>query len=217
MARLFDDASTEYLYINTGILTAVPISIGCWFNFDADVTGCLVFLGDKDINNRYFNILAYNAAGGHIIRAITRQDTAVHYADSGSAFTLNTWRHALAVFAAVDDRRVYLDGGSKGTNAGSATPSGVDKFAVGVQAAPSADYYMSGHIGEVVIWDGVVTDDEAAVLGKGYSPRLVQPQNIVGYWSLIRDLNDEFGGYNLTASGTIVSAHPRVIVPCGAL
>jgi len=219
MARLFDDALSEYLYINSGILTAAPISMSCWFRTDADVTVCPMFLGDKDVNSEYFLILAYDVAGGNIVRCVSRNSAGgtIGYADSTTTITQGTWHHLLAVFAATNDRRVYLDGGGKGTDATTVVPAGVDRFAVGTQAQSSMSYYMSGDIAEAALWNTALTDDDATVLAEGVSPLAVKHQNLAGYWPLIRGLIDRTYGYTLTASGTSVSSHPRIIVPANPM
>lgn len=214
MARLFNDAANDFLYINNGILTAAPISVSGWARTDADVTVCPFYLGDKDTNNEYFCLIAYDVAGGNIIRALTRSVAGgVTFADSSTTITQGTWFHFLAVFAAANDRRVYLNGGGKGTDNGNVTPAGVDRFAIGVFAQPSIGYYMSGDIAEVAIWNTALTDDDALVLAEGISPLLVKSQSLVGYWPLIRGLNDRINGYTLTASGTAVSPSPRILTP----
>ena len=72
---------------------------------------------------------------------------------------------------------------------------------------------MSGSIAEPAVWNVVLTDAEVAILGAGFSPLFVRPQNLVFYPDLIRGLNDKVGGLTLTANGTVVSAHPPIIYP----
>ncbi|GAI74590.1 unnamed protein product, partial [marine sediment metagenome] len=104
-------------------------------------------------------------------------------------------------------------GGNKGTDNTNVTPANLDRMCVGMMRDSSPSSPMSGSICESVFWDAALTDEDAVSLALGYSPKLVRPQNLVAYWKLIRDLNDGVGGYNLTASGTTVSAHSRMIYP----
>ena len=51
------------------------------------------------------------------------------------------------------------------------------------------------------------------MLARGYSPLFVRPQNLVAYWPLIRDEDqDRVGGYDMAAYNTpSVAAHPPII------
>ena len=86
---------------------------------------------------------------------------------------------------------------------------------------------MSGMIAEVAIydlsvWPGATASDKADNFEK-ILPSLIRytpgayPLGRVAYWDLIRDINDRVGGFNLTATGTVVAAHPNIVQPCGVL
>jgi hypothetical protein len=92
------------------------------------------------------------------------------------------------VWVATNDRRAYIDGGSKGTNGTSRTPSGVNKTGVGYLCRSSQTGYFSGRIAEVAVWDAALTDAEAALLGAGYSALFVRPQDLLVYWPMVRKL-----------------------------
>lgn len=213
MARLFNDASTEYLKVEQAVLSGVPISISIWFRRDADIECVLFSLVDKDSDVNAFFIQCLASGDSNQVRVLTRDSGGYGIATTSTGTTDNVWQHVLAVFAANNDRRVYLNGGGKGTNATARTPANMDRTAIGYWARMSPLQYFSGDIAEVAIWNGILTDADAASLAKGFSPRLVQPNNLAAHWNLIRGLNDNVGGYNLTASGTSVSDHPRIIVP----
>ena len=217
MARLFNDAATEYLRVEQAVLSGVPISVGVWFRRDADAETTLFSLVDKDVDNNGFIIGIRNNAEGNNLFVITDATVGGVAALTSTGVTNNIWNHALAVFAASNDRRIYLNGAGKGTDNTDRTPAGMDRTAIGYWARKTPLRYMSGDIAEVAVWNGVLTDADAVTLTKGFSPRLVQPQNLVAHWKLIRGLNDNIGGYNLTATGTTVSDHPRIILPQGVL
>ena len=214
MARLFNDAAPEYLYINSGILTAVPVSMSCWFNCDdAAIYPTPIFLADKDVGTEYLGISCRGAAQGNKVRAVTSNGGTAAYAETSTAWSANTWHHVCAVFASNTDRRIYLDGGGKGTNATNVVPANIDRFCVGFAGTSTPSGYMSGDIAEVALWNTALTDDDAASLAKHISPFMVKQQNLAGYWPLVRGLVDRTYGYTLTASGTVVSAHSRIIYP----
>jgi len=134
---------------------------------------------------------------------------------TSSGYAANTWHHACAVEISQASRSVFIDGGSKvsdSTDVGSVSGT-PDRTYMGRQMTSSPHSPLSGHIAEAAIWNVALTDVEVAILAAGYSPLFVRPQSLLAYWPLIRGLNDKVGGYSLTASGTVVSVHPRIIYP----
>ncbi len=216
MARLFDDGSSEYLKVLSTPVSDYPITLACRFRSNDDTAlQRLVMIGrDTDFQSDWVSLIAAGTVGGDPIQAECRvaggaQDRAV----TSSGFTANTWHSAMGVFASNVSRAVYIDGGSKGTNVTDCTFTGaLDDIAIGTRI-PSEGQYMSGDIGEVPIWNVALTDAEAASWGLGVSPLLIRPASLVFYWDGVRTLIDRIGGLTLTATGTAVSAHPRVFYP----
>ncbi len=213
MSRLFDDASNEYLLNNTAILSAIPITMACWFNSNDDALAqVLMSIADNASDLHSFYLRLDGAAGGDPINAAVAGG-GDGLASSSSGFSTNTWHHACGVFTSNTSRAIYLDGGNKGTDATDITPAGLDRFGIGVLVRQNLFGYFSGMIAEAAIWNAALTDAEAASLAAGFSPKLIRPQSLVAYWPLVRGLNDPVGGYNLTATGTVVAAHTRIILP----
>ena len=227
MSRLFDDAATEYLYINSAVVGTPFAAVG-WFNSnDVNHTGTLFWLGDKDVDDQYHTIMCRNAGLNNILHAQSR-NVDVQQADTSTGYTVNTWHHFRGLFVSATDRRILIDGGSKGTDANNITLANIDRTALGVHARASLAVYFSGMLAECAVydlsaWPGATDSDKAnnfekilPSLTKGFTPEHY-PLGRVAYWDLVRGLNDGVGGYNLTASGTVVAAHPKVIMPCGVL
>lgn len=216
MARLFDDASTEYLTHSAAVVSTYPITMAAWFYPDAFVNQTLVSISDTAAYLDYFELRLRDPADSDIIALIRRDSQS--FAKTTASYTLNTWHHAVGVFAAANDLRIFLNGGNKGTEVGgSETPAGMDTTSIGVLKMNTLNFYMSGRIAEVGIWNVALTDAEVAILADGFSPLFVHPQNLVAYWPLVRGLNDRVGGYNMTATGTTVSAHSRLIYPAAPM
>ena len=210
MSRLFDDASSEYLRSTSTPLTAAPLTFACWFYADATVGAQAVCINSSGAN-RYFAIDIWSDS---YISATTRQSSAT-FATATTTYSTNTWHHACAVFAASNDRRIYQDGGNKGTDTGNQSPSSIDGITLGsnfVSGNPAA--HFSGRLAEVAFWDVALTDDEAAALATGIRPIYVRPSGLVAYWPLIRDTDQDFvGGYNLTPLNTpTVADHPPTVI-----
>lgn len=213
MARLFDDASSEYLERDS-VRGATPLSAACWFNSnDATVSGTLICFAKNSDNINFHRLVATKADTYNNKIHARSHDFTNNGAETTTGFSANTWHHACGVWKTSIDRRVYIDGGSKGTNSTDITPANINKTAIGVTNRLNPMNYFSGQIAEVAVWETDLTDAEVLMLAKGYSPLFVRPHKLIAYWPLVRGLNDRIGGYNMTASGTIVSPHPRIIYP----
>lgn len=220
MARLFDDGSSEYLDINTPVITDVPMTISLWLRTnDVTINQYGVTLADKDVDDQRFGI----GAGGNIAN-----DPLFFFVRDGGNSTListtnfmsvNTWHHGIitgVVSGSDADYKVILDGdtGNAGdSGAGAARAVDLDRTSIGRMGDSTPSDYFSGDVAEVAVWNINLSFAEAAILAAGYSPLFVRPQNLVFYPNLIRGLNDKVGGLVLTASGTTVSAHPPIIYP----
>ena len=209
------DGTNDYLRATSAPVTAVPLSMSFWFNPDAtsnsDRNGLAVATGSD--NNR-FNIYLAN---DNIVRAQTRSSTANNAAAATASFSAGSWQHAAGVYVTSTERYAYYNGGNKGTNTTDITPSGIDITAVGEfgnSATPPTGPWDGG-LAEMAIWDTNLTDAEIAILGKGYSPLFVRPQNLVWYLPLIDTSYVELiGGQSFVEGGAPADIpHPRIIYP----
>jgi hypothetical protein len=211
MARLFDDASTEYLENSNAVVSGPPFTIACWSYIDAALDAHQTFLGvfDGDSNNYYY--VKHNKNGGPALM-VYNGSTSGNSFSSGS-HSLETWHHNCAVARAANDRSIFLDGGNEGINTTSVSPSGMDRTTMaGAYWGGTISSYMSGRIAEAAIWDVALTDAEVAVLATGVPPYFVQPDNLVAYWPLLRTDQDLVGGYDMTAYNTPSWAdHPQKV------
>lgn len=200
MARLFDDAQTEYLEIDSAVVTACPFTMACWFNSDnTSLAQGIMWIGDKDETNVWIALVARGNFGGDPI-ALQRFIAGSTVASTTTGYSANTWHHACGVLRANDDVSVFIDGGSEGTDNINKVPAGFDRTAIGGLRDDSPGTYFSGLVAEAAFWNIALTDAEVAILAKGFSPLFVRPQNLVAYWPLIRDEDqDRVGGYDLTA------------------
>lgn len=217
MARLFDDGSSEYLNVDNNLgITDFPYTISAWFRSNDDTAeGTIAWIGDKDSGVEYGEIVASGALYGDVIAAANRSTAGgLDAATTSTQFTVDTWHHACGVFTNATSRAAFIDGGSKGTNATNISPSGYDRLSVGRRADATPQYFFSGDVCEVAVWNVALTDVEVAQLGAGYSPLFIRPESLVGYWPLIRGLEDRISSLSLTASGTAVSEqYPNIIRP----
>lgn len=124
-------------------------------------------------------------AAGDPLRAITWNAGTFALAATTSGYSVNTWHHGCAVFAAANSRTVYIDGGSAATETTSITPgSAPTSIAVGRFQSNAPSGYFSGRLAEVGVWSVGLNASEVAALARGISPRRVRPESLVGYWPI---------------------------------
>lgn len=171
------DGSNHGMYIDQAVVTGAPLTIAGWFYPDQvnfRVVGCVSNSGET-ANNTIALIPDHN----QVVEARTRS-TVTKKAVTSTQYSLSQWQHGVAVFAAADDRRVYLDGGNKDTDGGSATPNGIDRTAVCGFCYDANNYNLFlGDLEYVSMWDVALTDAEVLRLFEGANPRLVRPDDLV--------------------------------------
>ncbi len=216
MARTFN-GSSDKLSIATPLVTATPLTLSAWAKTASGdlqtVLSCEGLYPGNYSNGWFLGI--YNYA----VWAYTASGAAQNGSFAASTATISSgvWGHCAAVFAAANDRRAYLNGANKGTEATSRAvdSSYVSNTKIGVRG--SADIqFMNGSIAEAAAWNVALTDDEVAILAKGYSPLTVRPASLIAYWPLIGKYSTEISlksGFGLAITGTTVADHPRVFYP----
>jgi len=218
MARLFDDSLSEYLYRTPSPVTAPPFSISILARTDdVNLQEAMVSIANPNLEYERHMLWLANDVGDPI-RASTHTSGNPAEAYTTSGVSANTWFHALGIWISNSSRRVYLNGGSFGYDSTEVIPDlSSSKLGIGYICDSTPSNYWSGIMAEIAIWNVNLTGADAVTLAAGYSPLFVKPQNIVGYWPLIDNLKDIIGGYDLTANGTSITAHPSIIYPTGLL
>ena len=214
MARTFLAASNQYLSVS-GTLT-MPISMSCWFKAD-DVTtqGRLITVQDMPTNLDLLGLWAAGTTGGDPLQAITYDGVTPYAAHTTSGYTAGVWTHAACVFSTTTFRYVYINGGSYGQDFTLSAPSPINTMYI---AGAGNIGLFNGTIAEVAIWSGTgLLLVDVLQLAKGYSPLLVRPEGLYGYWPLIGRTSPEIDLINGNgmalgnAPGTASS--PRIIYP----
>lgn len=223
MARLFNDALSQYGVLNSAPVTDVPLTMAAFvIADDAANTGAIIGIGLSADASSLFELQYAGSVGGDPVRALHRDNTdLLGTATTGIGFTINVWEHACAVFSASNARTVYLNGGNKGTDL---TALGVtdplDRTAVGALVRPTPLFFHSGRIAEAAIWKAALTDDEVLSLALGVRPYRIRPESLVMYWPLwglespepdYHPRSADAGNYNLTLNnGPIKANHAPV-------
>ena len=216
MARLFDDAASEYLQVDSAPFTDYPFTMACWFNLDVAYNHhSLMFVGRSLGSSDYWSLEARGQTEGDPVVFVARNDTE-EIAVTSTGYSVDAWHHACGVGTSTTLRTAYIDGGSPGTSSVSKIPDAtIDRCCIARLGDSSPSQHTSGMIAEAGIWNVALTAAEVAIVAGGYSPLFVRPESLVAYWPLIRDEDqDRVGGYDLTAFNTpTVGDHPPVIYP----
>lgn len=215
MARYFTLADTEYLYVSATPVTTTPMTMACWAYIASDSNYTrrhLIAIGDSAARDSQ-SLDLYRAANTsqRYVEARSIDAATASQAQTTTVYSLSTWRHCCAVFAAADDRRSYIDGAGKGTEATARDPADLDTIAIGSRYdSLGFGEFHDGAIAHAAIWDAVLTDDEVAALAAGADPRTIRPANLAFYAPMVRDEDlDIVGGLALTAVNTpTIADHP---------
>ncbi|RKY69318.1 MAG: hypothetical protein DRQ02_01275 [Candidatus Latescibacterota bacterium] len=218
MARSFASASSEYLENTVGApVSGVPLTIAAWVSVTNPFTWTnliICCIQDKDTSDQMFALEIRNESTV-FARALTRQGGTLARAVATNTLSYGTWYLCVATFISSSSRACSVDGANRGTNTTSVTPSGLDSVSIGRYGDSSPGNYFNGKVAEVAVWDTNLSIAETQVLAARFSPLFVRPQNLVSYWSLIRDEDqDRVGGYDMTAYNTpSIATHPPIIYP----
>lgn len=217
MARTFN-GSSQGLRLAFGDLPQ-PCSIACWFR---DTSGSnndrnLVQICDTASSSANYRMSRSQTAANSIRVFGTFVGTST--VDSTTTYTTNEWNHSIATFD-VDDVNIYLNNGGAGNSTasyGSPIPGSIDEISIGLENDASPGDTWLGDIAEVGVWAAELTAESRAMLAAGISPKFVQPEDLVYYAPLVRDLNsimgENSGVLTDTAANTTVSVHPRIYYP----
>ncbi len=207
MSRNFD-GSTGRLELSSAVSAAIPLTMSCWFRANTSHAGTLIDIADSGVTEHSTTlqirssgeVSARSRAGGGSSRALTTTN-----------YSTTTWHHACGTWAATNDRKSYIDGGSEGTNTQVRDPLNEDRTFIGAAADSSISEFFDGRLAEAAIWDVVLSLSEITALANGWSPLRVRPTALLAYWPLYRDggsgnADMSGGGFNLTEVGTVTVA-----------
>lgn len=214
-------SSANYLKLDSGIITATPLTIAAWIrDTTTNMGGCIAGLTTSTATtNRHSFKLMLNSGN---VRAQTADGSGAVNAASSTEMVANTWHHACAVFASATSRAAYLDGAGKGTDTSSKTPTGINRTAVGIDYASTPGGELDSTAAQaagLAFWNIDLTDAEVLSLSKGVHPFLVRPDKLVAYFPLIGRYSPEnnlkSNSEVLTMQGTINqgTSHPRIFMP----
>lgn len=229
MPWLFDDASFEGAG-GTIPFNDLPFSIGAWvYVNDVAIEMCAVGAGHTANDTDFFMLTVNGDQTGDPVRAVSGQGGSSAFAETTTGVTVNTWHHICAVFAGEADRRVFIDGGSKGTNTDSITePAILFRSSIGLSDRQNDSLWFSGAVAYAFWYFGTLTDAEVAEIANG-------SMFLPAYQGFVYPMNEDNAGVgeinswdqtgSMTATGAVQLDSPapiymptprRIIVPGGA-
>lgn len=219
MARDFN-GTTQYGHQDTSPLTAYPATMACWINADV-VNAVQVFFQGVGVSGSDQTLALYIDASAHL--NAFANDGSGSSATGTAAVSASTWTHACGVFASATSRSVYTNGADKQSNTTSRNfPASSNRIAVGAQyaAAGVPTNPFNGRVAEAGLWSVALDDAEVAALAKGFSPMLIRPTALVGYWMLLGNLSPEQDSWRSKLDFTLVNSpakadHLRIYYPNG--
>lgn len=214
MSRSFTGSSSQYLNLGSAVVSGPPFTIAAWFYLE---NSSHTFYSMPSIHNSSttdagnYHALEVDSSAVYAESKVLAADVG-NYATSSAAPSIGAWQHACGVFSATNSRAAYLNGGNKGTNAGTFAPT-VNMTDIGrLRAFAASPIYGTGRVAEVAIWDAALTDEEVASLAKGFAPHLIRPGNLVSYWPLLGNTSPEID--IISANGlTLVNAPTKIEHP----
>lgn len=216
------NGSTQYLSVNTTLLTDEPIDMVIHFNSDSiTVTQAAMALADAGGINGEYSLLPAGSVASDPVRAIKRNDSGAGSSifDTTTGYSASVWNHAGVTYISDTSRAVYLNGGSKTSNATSVTNPTNDNLGIGARLHSSIDLFFDGKLAEAYVLNANMSDTQHSSRAKGYSALWDVPiKNVRGWYPLLRvtDLQNRMNGYpalTATASPTTASHPPKVIYP----
>lgn len=216
MARL---VSTNN-YLTVGDVAAVDLTgnmtLAAWF-WPVSFPGIGVVMG-KDSGGEGGCQYIVGNNGSSVYFQIGTAGSGNQFGVAGGTLSASAWNHIAATLSSVT-LTTYANGSfGASANAGFTPQNTAEPLYIGRR---SNGQYPNGYAAECAIWNVALSAAEIASLGKGFSPQMIRPQSLVGYWPLHGNASPEpdlRNGNNGTISGSPTkNDHPRVIRPRPAI
>lgn len=201
-AALSGFSTSNFIRLASGLITAAPFTVSGWGYMATAGTAETLWDARNSGGGATQNSFRIRKLSGNTLAAHTNAAVAV----GATTVPTATWYHFAGVWSSPTDRKIYLNGTLDGTNATSATPSGVNRCSIGLTDASTASEGAVNHrIAEIGMWSEALSADEIVSLGDGFSPKRVRPTSLIAYLPLIRDVID-YKGNAFAVQGTLTVA-----------
>ena len=218
-----DSGTDDYLNKSVAIFSGhtYPLAFTAWVRPDDQGAQHAVASDSGSGTSKQVRIGA--TSGGKFqmgMRGGTATTSGAHYSNSNT-----TWFHLTGLFIASNNIKLYVNGSLDGENTVDNNPisdfADSDTFYIGTGVLSGTNITTrtwEGGLAEVAAYAAELSAGEIAALAKGFSPLLVRPSALVGYWPLggpyAPTTIDPVGSNTLTANGgASAESHPKIIYP----
>ena len=160
----FTQATPDYFKSAVSAVVDVPFCICAWVLSVDNASAQTVFSLVNGQNDWYRMLFAAHADDKLVADQKESSPTTQATARSPNALSINEWHHCVCVFAADDDRRVYLDG-QKATNGTTVNTPSPGTTGIGTIALSSPSQHWDGLIAELRLYGRAPSDAEVSALG----------------------------------------------------
>lgn len=219
MARLFDGTS-DYIAVTGAEGSALdfngtPFAFSLWANFAAITVRDTIFGKGYDGSITAYQLKITDADSSKIeFGTFTGSTHGVSNITHG--FSTGVWNH---IYGDFDGAAWHLYLNNSGNTSVDSTGPANNAMPLELGSLPRVpgthSDFANVNLAEVAFWSNALSVGEINALFKGYAPSHMR-RGLIFYAPLLRDLVSPVGGFALSASGTTVTPHPRVIMPRGA-
>jgi len=195
------DGSDDHINFNSSLNLLYPFTFCCHF-YPRDFTNpqSLMDVAKSSVNDQRDLLYFRPDLAGDPVQAFTNSGgTGWASAETTNGVSSSGWHYACGVWTAANNRSVYLDGGNVGTNTvDSASPTGKDRFRIGIRSQLSGDLPFDGLIDEVRVYNRALSAKEIERLYNLSRPKIVTPSNkgLVGYWRFDEGTGTKLGDHS---------------------
>lgn len=220
MSRSFTPSSSQYLERASAAIASPPFTFGIWFKMnDATTNQALFAIANSGTSVDFWFLQARGEDEGDPVVLGCRQNGGAYtQADTSTGFSTGEWHLAVGVVAATNDRRVFINGGSKGTNTINVTPTGLNTTSIGRLGDATPGDYCDGQFACAFLYGTALSDAQVADLYVAKHPMFIRPNDLVAFWPLLNNDASLIGDYDLTAFNSPTHAdHPPLNNPIAPL
>ena len=219
-----DSGTDDYLNKSVAIFSGktYPLTFAVWVR--PDDRGAQLAVTSDSGNGSSKQIRLGCASNGKFqvgMKGGNANSPSAHYSNGNT-----DWFHLVGAYVASNDYRLYVNGTLDATqtaNNSIADFADSNQFYIGTGVSSGTNITTKsweGGLAEVAAYAAELTTGEISALAAGFSPLLVRPNALVGYWPLGGPLassasnNDFVGGNHLTTNGgPSEENHPPMIYP----
>jgi hypothetical protein len=205
LGKGFDfDGAGDSVRIATTPVTDPPLTICTWFKTEITNIQTVASIADDNGVSMYHSIEITVASK---ILARTKIDGfSTAFATATKDYAVGTWHHVCGVWAATNDRRIFVDGGNNASETTNLVTSGIDVIGVGRLEDNSKSTYFNGTIDDVMIFNRTLSAEEIIGLYANTSTKYLT-HNFTG----LADGNHTFTAYSQDYGGNVNSTLERQV------